>query len=194
MNLKTLGITIEYLPATEEPLSADVFCIHGTKCIYFYDVGRTDEAYQYIQSQAGEKVVILSHFHGDHIENMSRLTPSVVYGGNKTIQKVGYGTVVREALPINDGVSLEIIPCPSVHASGTLILNVNREYCLIGDLIYFKPTLNVPLANEMRIVLSKIDTKYFIMSHEAGKIWERDVFLQELNEMIEEGKNNECTN
>lgn len=194
MNLKTLGTTIEYLPATEEPLSADVFCIHGTKCTYFYDVGRTDEAFQYIQSQAGEKIVILSHFHGDHIENVSRLSPAAVYGGNKTIQKVGFGTVVRESLTVDDGVSLEIIPCPSVHASGGLILNVNREYCLIGDLIYFKPPLNVSLAIEMRLVLSNVDTQHFVMSHDAGRIWEKDVFLEELNEMIEEGKKNERTN
>lgn len=172
---------LHYLPAVEEPLSADVFCIEGERCTYLYDVGCNEEALTYITALPKEKVIILSHFHPDHVGNIGALTYKELYVGKQTFQKIKQGMIVEDKLKINDGVNIEILHCPSPHAKGSLIVTVNKEYTLLGDLHYTIPEQNHGLALEMLAALRKVDTRYFVISHEEeSKICEKEKFLKEL--------------
>lgn len=179
---------IESFPPSEEPLSADVFFVRGVEKTYIFDVGASDEAFEAIQSVKGEKAVILSHFHPDHTKNMERIDCKEVYLGRATFKKLGRGTIVDSSVKIDDGVCLEIIRLPSVHAKGSLVLKVNSEYTLLGDLCYAHPDANRPLAIEMITALKKLDTKYFVQSHEE-KVYKKDEFIAGMEEWFLSDKN-----
>ncbi len=186
MNVKALVPGIRYLPASEEPLSADVFLIEGAAHMYVMDVGSCDAAYELLKAQEKPLVVILSHFHADHTANMARLTPEELYTGTLTAKKVG-GTVVRDAVQLEDGVRLEIRHCPSPHVNGSLILTVNNTYTLLGDLVFFRSD-NYERGEAMHMlqVLEKLDTKYFICSHQDGKVQEKAKFLEVLRRLFDQ--------
>lgn len=171
------------LPAAESPvLSADVFAIRGDRRTYLFDVGQSDEACQWIAELPGEKAAVLSHFHPDHTGNISRISCAEVYVGGFTQKKIGQGIVVQEELCIHDGVKLVIRHCPSPHAKGSLILTVNGEYTLLGDLWYHRPDYDREAARQMLLTLRRIETKYFVMSHQENGVYERDVLLHDLEE------------
>lgn len=176
-----LGNSILYLPASEYPLSAEVFMIQGKKNTYLFDVGNTALSLHVIQSMPNPPIAILSHFHDDHTGNALKADFQTVFVGKFTMEKLKIGTVVSEPMTIVDGITLEIIPCPSVHTPGSLILNVNREYCLIGDLFFYKPPVSSDLARQMFDTLDQVDTQYFIFSHGGtDNIFDRNSFLLEL--------------
>lgn len=52
--MNTISEKIKYLPATNDPLSADVFCIDGDQYCYVYDVGNNDRSWQYINQISKE--------------------------------------------------------------------------------------------------------------------------------------------
>lgn len=156
---------INYIPSSDEPLSADVFFIKGNSKTYIYDVGANEQSLKEIENVPGKKAVILSHFHPDHIANMARLDCDEIYLGRKTYEKLGKGTIVSDKIVIEDGLKLEIARFPSVHAKGSLVLTVNSEYTLIGDLYYSNRDFNRDIAREMLTAMRRLDTKYFIPSH-----------------------------
>ncbi len=159
---------INFLPSSDEPLSADVFFIKGDKNTYIYDVGSNEQSYNEVEGVAGERAVILSHFHPDHTANMKRIVCDEIYLGRKTYEKLGRGIIVSDRIVIEDGLKLEIARFPSVHAKGSLVLTVNSEYTLIGDLYYCAKDCNKDVAREMLTAMKRLDTRYFVPSH-CGK-------------------------
>ena len=103
-DMNTISGKIKYLPATNDPLSADVYCIEGDKYCYVYDVGNDKRSLQYINQIGKEKVVVLSHHHKDHTGNIVGLHYRDLYVGKKTYEIIGKGIIVEDALTINDGV------------------------------------------------------------------------------------------
>ena len=179
MNLITERI--KYLPATSNPLSADIYFIEGDKHCYIYDVGNDDNSLQCIHQVDKEKVVILSHYHKDHTGNMERIDVHNLYVGRKTYETIGRGKIVEDTYTMNDCVKIEVIPCPSPHTEGSLIVNVDNEYCLIADLYFTRPPFNVSEAMTMIDTLKNIDTKYFVVSHqEDEKIIPKEKLIAEL--------------
>ena len=162
---------IQYCPAQETPLSADIFFIEGEKRLYIYDVGTGEKAREALQSFAPEKerVIILSHYHEDHAANLTETGYSRLLVGDLTAKHLGRGEIVKEPITIEDGIHLEILPCASVHSGGSLILTVNREYAFIGDLIYPAKKLNRVFARLMTETLESLDTEFFIPSHRIEK-------------------------
>ncbi len=74
---------ISYIPASEEPLSADVVLINGAEYLYVFDVGNKEQVAEYLNSIPKKKRVILSHFHTDHMGNIGRVNwESVFFGAN----------------------------------------------------------------------------------------------------------------
>lgn len=174
---------INYIPSSDEPLSADVFFISGDSKTYIYDVGANEQSFRAIESVPGEKAVILSHFHPDHTANMARLDCGEIYLGRKTYEKLGKGTIVSDKVVIEDGLKLEIARFPSVHAKGSLVLTVNSEYTLVGDLYYSNRDCNKDVAREMLTAMRRLDTKYFIPSHCGGSpVIEKNRLISELEE------------
>lgn len=174
---------IKYLPATDNPLSADVYFIEGDQCCYIFDVGNNDNALHHINQINKEKTIILSHYHKDHIGNIERINYHDLYVGKKTYETIGKGKIVENAITINDGVKIEIIHCTSPHTDGSLIININNEYTLIADLYFTRPPFNKEKAMKMIRFLKNIDTKYFVISHqEDAKVISKEKLILALKE------------
>ena len=174
---------INYIPSSDEPLSADVFFVKGDSKTYIYDVGANELSFCEIEGLPREKAVILSHFHPDHIANMARIVCDEIYLGRKTYEKLGRGVIVSDKLVIEDGLRLEIMRFPSVHAKGSLVLNINSEYTLIGDLYYSNQDCNKDIAREMITAMKRLDTKYFIPSHRPqSPVIEKNELISELED------------
>ncbi len=74
---------ISYIPASEEPLSADVVLVEGAEYLYVFDVGNNEQVAEYINSIPKKKWVILSHFHTDHMGSIGRIQwENVFFGAN----------------------------------------------------------------------------------------------------------------
>lgn len=180
-DMNAIGKRIKYLPATNEPLSADVYLIDGDKYCYIYDVGNNENSLQYINQPGKEKVVILSHYHKDHTGNIEGIHYRDLYVGNKTYEAVGKGIIVEDKLTINDGVKIDVIHCTSPHTDGSLIITVDNEYTLIADLYFTRPPFDKDKAMKMIESLRHIDTKYFVISHqEEEKVIPKDKLIAEL--------------
>ena len=172
---------IKYLPATDNPLSADVYFIEGDRYCYIYDVGNDDHSLHSINQADKETVIILSHYHKDHIGNMERIDVRNLYVGKKTYETIRKGKIVENAFTIHDGVKIEVIPCQSPHTEGSLIINIDNEYTLIADLYFTRPPFDVSKAMKMIETLKSIDTKYFVVSHqEAEKVIPKEKLILEL--------------
>ncbi len=174
---------IRRIPAVEEPLSADVFIIEGEERFYVFDVGTSDEAFAAVSALDKPVWVILSHFHRDHIGNMTHLAPERVLAGARTCKYVENATLVDAPLRIRDGVTIDVLPCVSPHAPGCLIATVDGDVTLIGDLHYARPGVGQGEARGMLNLLKKVDTRYFIPSHMEGEARvEKAVLLREIRE------------
>lgn len=179
--MNMIGEKIKYLPATSNPLSADVYCIEGDECCYVYDVGNNDRSLQYINQLSKEKIIILSHHHKDHTGNIVGLHYRDLYVGKKTYETIGTGVIVEDKLTINDGVRIDVIHCVSPHTDGSLIVSIDNEYTLIADLYFTRPPFDKEKAMKTIDSLRSIDTKYFVISHqEEEKVIPKDKLIAEL--------------
>ena len=79
--MKKINDYIEYIEPSQVPLSAAVYLIKGEQNTYVYDVGRAVESAE-ILSGIDKKVIILSHYHGDHAENIDMLDYKQLYVGD----------------------------------------------------------------------------------------------------------------
>ena len=182
-DMYTIGEKIKYLPAANEPLSADVYCVEGDQYCYVYDVGDDDRSLQYINQIGKEKVVVLSHHHKDHTGNIADLYYRDLYVGKKTYESIGKGIIVEDKLTINDGVKIEIAHCISPHTDGSLIITVDNEYTLIADLYFTRPPFDKVKALNMIESLKMIDTKHFVISHqEDEKVIPKEKLISELTD------------
>ena len=181
--MEMIGDRIQYLPAVNDPLSADVYFIEGDKYCYIYDVGNNEDSLHHINRISKEMVVILSHYHKDHVGNADHVDDCGLYVGKKTYETIGKGTILENRMEIHDGVNLEIMPCPSPHTDGSLIVNVDREYTLIADLYFTRPPFEMEKALQMLEFLKNIDTKYFVVSHqEDDKIVPKEKLIAALSD------------
>lgn len=181
--MNTLATYLQQVPSSNDPLSADVYLIHGERCEYLFDVGNNEESLRVISGITKDKVVILSHLHDDHIGNIDNVDYKELYVGDLTYEKIRKGKVVENELLIHDGVKMEIKHCPSPHTGGSLIVTINNEYTLLADLYFTRPVFDRQAAHSMMEVLKAIETKYFVASHQAvGTIFEKDLFVKEMEE------------
>ena len=186
MNLMHLAPRICQIPATADPLSADVFIIEGDARYYVFDVGCNDAVYEAISALDKPVTVILSHFHRDHSGNMARLAPEKVLAGARTCKYVDNATLVDAPLIIRDGVEIIVQPCVSPHAPGCLIATVDSMYTFVGDLHYARPGTGQGEAKGMLNLMKSLDTQYFVISHAQGSpLVEKTALLQSLKEYFD---------
>lgn len=162
--MKVINDYLQYIEPSQVPLSAAVYIIKGEQNTYIYDVGRAEENPEILEGFKN-KVVVLSHYHGDHCENIDRVNYKQLYVGDLCADALGKGHVVKDMLNLHDGVELCIRACPSVHVGGSLILSVNKEYCLLGDVHLHRATFDSETAWQMLAVLKRMKCKYFLVSH-----------------------------
>ena len=181
--MEVISDKIKYIPATNDPLSADVYFIEGDSHCYLYDVGNNDDSLFHINQVPKEKVIILSHYHKDHIGNIAHINDSQLYVGKETYDTIGTGTIVTETFSRMDGINIEIIPCVSPHTDGSLIVNINNEYTLIADLFFTRPPFDKAKAHKMIETLQAIHTKYFVVSHQDDeKVIPKEKLIADLSE------------
>ena len=173
---------ISYIPQVERPLSADIVLVRGDSRIFIFDVGNNDAATSYLNELNTDKTVILSHFHSDHTANLEDTVYDELYVGLQTFKSVRKGTVVMEPVVINDGVKLEIIPVPNVHAKGALLLVVDDDIVFTGDATYAmwkdgKTIYNTQLLKEEIQILKELSADKCFLSHDSGKIRAKKTIL-----------------
>ncbi len=135
-DLKHLSNHISYLPASDDPLSADVFFIRTDTSVYVYDVGSCAAAREQIERIKEDKIVVLSHFHADHTENLGKITFRSLYAGKETLKHVGEGNAVEGEMVLEPAVPIRLMTFPSSHAKGCVVLCYGNEYAFCGDAVY----------------------------------------------------------
>ncbi len=205
-----LAPNIMYLPASHEPLSADVFAIQGECAWWIFDVGDSKEALDFINGLPCEakgkrlvKNIVISHFHVDHMGNLLRALRCEIsmpfdelYVGTNTFKYTRIGQVVDKPMSFSDGVQLQILPVPNSHAKGSLALVVNGEFAFLGDSTYpqvrpGRDAYNVQLLGEEIKVLQGLNAKSFCLSHKKFVVKEKESVLSYLEKVYSKRQKNE---
>ncbi len=124
------GVTV--WPALSSPLSADTFFIRQGETVWVFDVGNDPRRARALNEIPGEKRVVLSHFHADHMGAMPLIEASEVYAGAFTCKKLKRATPVTAPLSFGD---IQLFPLPSSHAKGCVALQY-KDLLLLGDGAY----------------------------------------------------------
>lgn len=196
MELKKISPKISYLPASEPPLSADVGVISANNTVWIYDVGSNDEAASLINGIKGKNKeirIVISHFHADHIANISRLyllSCDKIYCGGFTRKKLGgientEIIVVDKDLYFDEGVHL--FPVPSSHAKGCVGLETDG-YAFLGDSTYCevkngKVAYNAGQLQGLIKTLKALDADKVLLSHNEPFVCGKEEKISELEKI-----------
>lgn len=196
MRKKVINKKISYIPATNNPLSADIGIIKDGKETWLFDVGNGE---MNIEGLNDEYNVVLSHFHIDHIKNIGRIKIKNLYVSKETYRYIpkflideNKINIISERIKIGD---LEIFPIPSSHAKGCIGLEVAKEYAFIGDAIYCKYKddkyiYNAQLLKEEIDVLKKLEANYLLVSHFKGLVQAKSEVIEGLEQVYQLRKQN----
>ena len=179
--MKEICKYIRYLPAVSKPLSADVYFIDGEKYCYIFDVGNNEEALEAISKVEKEKIIVISHYHKDHTGNIDNVDCKTLYVGDLTYETIQKGIIVEDSIIIQDGLKIEIRHCTSPHVNGSLVMIINNEYALLGDVYSVRDIYDEKLAYKMIDELKQINTKYFVNSHLKDNVVEKETLILELS-------------
>ena len=174
---------LSYFPPSEEPLSANTGVYEGRACTWIFGPGCGPRAAENILGLPGEKRVVLSHFHRDHMANWDKVPWTHLYQGRHTFRYTGSGEVVQGSCTPEEGVRL--IEIPSSHAKGCIGMEVEERYAFLGDAVYSgtregRIAYNANLlADEMK-VLRELKAEYFLLSHSEPFLRTKEDVLAEL--------------
>lgn len=179
MNEIRISEKISYIPASENPLSADVGIIRDGGKIWLFDVGA---GVNNVPNREDGYYVVLSHFHKDHTDNLSLIPTEEVYVSKETRKHVGEGTIVQESISVGN---LRVFPIPSGHAKGCLGLEVDETFAFVGDALYGREkdgryVFNAQLLKEEIEVLKKLKAPFLLVSHCDGLVREKEEVIKEL--------------
>ena len=148
--------------------------------------------------QTGKEIrVILSHFHPDHIGNLSEISCEAVYQGKNTFRYTKTGTVIEEDTWFQDGdVWLHLFPIPSSHAKGSLALEVDETWCFLGDAAYATQKNGQTVYNAERLlaeirVLKNVRAPHFFLSHSEPFQQNKEDVLEWMEAIYEKRKRDE---
>jgi len=206
MNPVQLSSRIAYLPASHDPLSADVIAVRGDSAWWIYDVGNCPEALDFINALDGslKKHIVISHFHADHTGNLVKaihgeceLQYDRLFVGAYTIRHTKQGEVVSEPTVFEDGVRIQIVPVPSSHAKGSLAFFVDDEYAFVGDSTYPKvghgepDSFNVQMLYKQIKFISSLTVKNLYLSHKKGLRRDRESVLSVMRAIYDRREKNQ---
>ena len=182
---KILAENISYIPTIEEPLSSDVIIVRGKENTYIFDVGNNNEVTDYLNALPGKKTVIISHFHADHAGKLAETECEKIYVGNQTKKSLGLGDVITKPLTISDGIKIDIIPCASSHAKGSLLMMIDDTYLFTGDSLYsaYKDNnaiYNVSLLSEQIRTLKALPATKYFLDHRKGRFLSKELNIRQL--------------
>lgn len=186
----------EVIPASDDPLSAEVFVIKGNDYLYLFDCGNGESALKAINSFTQKKRIIVSHFHADHFGNRDKINAEYLISRfDRKYLRCDTYEIIEDKKEIIDGVDLLITAVPSTHAKGSLILTLNHTYTFLGDSAYGarvngKVVYNAQLLEQQIRVLKGLPTVYFINSHSSGEPREKAAVIDELEKIYKLRKKN----
>ena len=207
---------ISYIPASTDPLSADVGMIEGEEFLYLFDVGAKEDVAEFLNMLPKPKKLILSHFHPDHMKNIERMNYVEGYVGANTakylknyinleesesdteellLQEHGW-RIVDAPITISDGVELTVFPMPSSHAKGSLAATVGGTHTFLGDAAYCtgkkgRAVYNAQLLKEQIEVLKTLRSNYLLLSHAEPFVKEREQVIKQLEDIYSRRKKGE---
>lgn len=179
--MKIIDENISYIPASLNPLSADVVFIKTENATWIYDTGSNEEAQSEINAIQGAKNIVLSHFHPDHTANTTKVSFDKLYLSRQTSKYIHGGTIIESSFKDNDG-GIEICPIPSSHAKGCLCL-IYKDYAFLGDATYCKEKDGSRVYNvqQLKAEISFLETlqcKYVCLSHDEKFVHERLMLIK----------------
>ncbi|MBO7135792.1 MAG: MBL fold metallo-hydrolase [Spirochaetaceae bacterium] len=189
--MKIIDENISYIPASLNPLSADVVFIKTENATWIFDAGANDSAFEAISALQGKKNIVLSHFHPDHTANITRLEFDNLYMSRHTakyfrnITEATNGTrkncIIVDGSFKDESSNIGLYTIPSSHAKGCLCL-VYKDYAFTGDATYCKEKGDLRLYNVQQLkaeidFLESLPCKYICLSHE-------DKFVHEMQMLI----------
>ena len=189
MDRKIINERINYIEATEEPLSADIGIIRCGDTEWLYDVGNDERS---LAGLDGQYNVVLSHFHQDHTGSLDKIRVGELYVSGATFRHTGWGTVVNGELTIGD---LRIFQIPSSHTKGCLGLEIGNEYAFVGDALYCKAkdghyAYNAQLLKDEIEVLKELKASKLLVSHFKGLVRPKDEVIAELKQIYSKREKN----
>lgn len=182
MSLIKLTENISYLPATHSPFSSDVTFIKTNKATWIFDAGMSQAAADEINKIEGPKNIVISHFHPDHIFNLTKVKCDNLYVSKYTKRYTFKGTVIENDTVFEEEPEIKIISFPSSHAKGCLCL-ICGDYAFMGDGTYAKEkignhTYNAQLLKSMIDVMESLTCPYFCLSHDRNYVQNRETVIQ----------------
>lgn len=172
------------IKGSDDPLSCDVAIIDGNNYAYIFEAGANDSIADELNSIDKNKVIIISHFHQDHLMNVNKLKYKKLYIGDHTYKYTRTGDIVDD-LNIDDGVRLHLFKLTNSHCKGSIGMIID-DYCFIGDAL--APTFvdnnyayNVQKLKEEIDILTGLNYKYIVSSHSMDKPELREAVLERLN-------------
>lgn len=180
---------ISFFEASDNPLSADIGIVCGNSFIWLFDSGCGNSSLEAINSLSGNKNLIISHFHPDHMANALNVNTSSLYVGANTYKYLKCGSIVEKDLFFDDGVKIHIFPFASTHAKGSLAMEVNEEYVFLGDAIYpgtknGKRAYNAGFLREQIKSLKEIKAHSVLLSHRMNTCKPKDELINELETIL----------
>lgn len=182
---------ISVLEPCNEPLSSDVAIIKGTEYTWIFDTGACDETAAVLSKIEGPVNAVISHFHSDHTTNIERLNLCNLYVSSHTYKYTKKGIVINSDTSINDGVSIRIIPIPTVHVKGALGMLVDDKFFFSGDALYPTAKVNRPVYNvqfikeQMDLIATLPDECKVYMSHKMDKPRSKALTLRWLKQIYD---------
>lgn len=213
-NIKKIDESISYIPASMNPLSADVAFIKTENATWIFDAGSSDEAFDAISAVQGKKNIVLSHFHPDHTANITKLETDKLYlfmsshtakyfrnfidgthcgnrdsDNNKPDVKIIDGTFKDEST------GLKLCTNPSSHAKGCLCL-VYKDYAFLGDATYCKEKNGSRVYNVQQLkaeisFIESLQCRYVCLSHDEKFVHEKLMILKLLKSIYDKRTENE---
>ena len=163
-------------------MSSDSIIIDGKNNIYIYDVGNNETMAKEINSLTKKKIIIISHFHKDHLKNLNKINYQQLYVGDNTYRYTKKGIVVDEKIELEDGV--ELFKLSSSHAKGSIAMKF-KDFVFVGDAVSHEIKNNKCLYNVQKLkeeidTLDSLDVKYIVFSHNAKNYKTKEEVLDKL--------------
>ncbi len=214
-NIKKIDENISYIPASMNPLSADVAFIKTENATWIFDAGSSDEAFDAISAVQGKKNIVLSHFHPDHTANVTRLEFDNLFMSNHTARYfrnfidgthggnsgISNSDNNKPDVKIVDGTFKDestgpkIYTIPSSHAKGCLCL-VYKDYAFLGDATYCKEKNGSRVYNVQQLkaeisFIESLQCRYICLSHDEKFVHEKLMILKLLKSIYDKRTENE---
>lgn len=175
-----------------DPLSCDVALIEINDKLYIFEAGSNLEIVKQLNEINSYKTIIISHFHPDHMGNLSLINYDKLYVGDNTYKYCRTGEVVRKDILLDN--ELHLFKLSSCHAKGSIGLEIG-DYAFLGDAT--SPThkkgklvYNVQMLKEEITQLESLNAKYFVFSHKMEETIKKEVVIDKLYKIYQKREKN----